>query len=156
MTDCWILDDSQGQSRQKETPVAHYSCQRWQVRDESGWSTATSSASAHSAQPLELASLIYNFKAPGSVLERCGHVFVWGVCVSHYSYVSPEWAMAIQSLCEEWERRREAHLDMRSQIIHLTLHQEGSTERRRAKLKESEIKTGHERGRQKEEKQTRP
>lgn len=50
--------------------------------------------------------------------------------------------MAIQALCVQSERRREAHLDMRSQIIHLTLRQEGSTERRRAKLKESEEKKG--------------
>lgn len=43
-------------------------------------------------------------------------------------------------LCAERERERkqEANLDMRSQIIHLTLRQEGSTGHRRAKLKQSE------------------
>lgn len=69
-------------------------------------------------------------------------------CVSHYSFVSPEWVVAIQALCVQSERRREAHLHMRSQIIHLTLRQEGSTERRRAKLKESEEKKGKKRGNQ--------
>lgn len=54
--------------------------------------------------------------------------------------------MAIQALCVQSERRREAHLDMRSQIIHLTLRQEGSTERRRATLKESEEKKGEKKG----------
>lgn len=67
-------------------------------------------------------------------------------CVSHYSFVSPEWVVAIQALCVQSERRREAHLHMRSQIIHLTLRQEGSTERRRAKLKESEEKKGKKKG----------
>lgn len=124
--------------------------ERWQVREVSGRSIATSSASAHSIEPLEMASSICNFKAPGSVLERCGHVYVCvylacvrvRACVSHYSFVSPEWVVAIQALCVQSERRREAHLDMRSQIIHLTLRQEGSTERRRAKLKENEEKKG--------------
>lgn len=130
--------------------------ERWRVREVSGWSIATSSASAHSIEPLEMASSICNFKAPGSVLERCGHVYVCvylacvrvRACVSHYSFVSPEWVVAIQALCVQSERRREAHLDMRSQIIHLTLRQEGSTERRRAKLKESEEKKGKKRGNQ--------
>lgn len=72
----------------------------------------------------------------GEVLGVCVCVLA---CVAHYSFVSPEWAVAIQSpLCAEREKRREAHLDMRSQIIHLTLRQEGSTKRKRAKLKESE------------------
>lgn len=125
----------------KEAPVAHYGCQRWQVREASGRSIATSSASPHSIEPLDLASSICNFKAPESELERCGHVYMFVrcvfVCVAHYSFVSP-WVSRGHSvpLCAGRVRRREAHLDMRSQIMYLTLHQEGSTERRRAKLKE--------------------
>lgn len=58
-------------------------------------------------------------------------------------------------LCAERERRRKAHLNMRSQIIHLTLCQEGSTACRRVKLKESEErKRGEESEMKGEEKQT--
>lgn len=129
MTDCWILDDAQGQSWRKEAPVAHYSCQRWQVREASGRSIATSSASAHS---IELASSICNFKAPGSALERCAHVCVclFGVCarvlVRGSLLICVPWVSHSHSvpLCAERVRGREAHLDMRSQIIHLTLRQE--------------------------------
>ena len=49
VTDCWILDDSQGQrwlkkkknkTKKTEAPVAHYGRQRWQVRRASGRSIA--------------------------------------------------------------------------------------------------------------------
>lgn len=126
----------------KEAPVAHYSCQRWQVKEASGRSIATSYASAHSIEPLELASSICNFKAPESELERCGHVYMFVrcvfVCVCGSLLICVPWVSRGHSvpLCAERVRRREAHLDMRSQIMYLTLHQEGSAERRRAKLKE--------------------
>lgn len=71
----------------------------------------------------------------------CVFVYVCGSLLICVPWVSRgHWV----PLCAERVRRREAHLDMRSQIIHLTLRREGSVERRRAKLKESEEKTGNE------------
>lgn len=101
----WLLNIGWLSRRElaEEAPVAHYGHQRWQVRAASGQSIATSSA--RSIEPLAQASSICNFKAPGSVLERCEqvYVFVLRVCLwvhaAHYSFVSPEWATAIQSLC---------------------------------------------------------
>lgn len=94
-----------------------------------------------SIESLDVASSICNFKAPGRALKRCVHsACLFSVCVyvAHYSFVSPEWIVSIRALCAQSEGRRELHLDMRSQIIHLTLRQEGSTERRRARLNEWE------------------
>lgn len=80
------------------------------------------------------------------------------VCVCGSLLICVPWVSCGHSvpLCAQWERRREAHLDMRSQIIHLTLRQEGSTEHKRAKLKESEEGKKRERERnEREEKQTK-
>lgn len=89
-----------------------------------------------SIESLDLASSICNFKAPGRALKGCVHsACLFSLCVAHYSFVSLEWIVSIRALCAQSEGRRELHLDTRSQIIHLTLRQEGSTEHRRAKLK---------------------
>lgn len=88
------------------------------------------------------------------------YVFVWCVCMCVLAcgslLICVPWVSCGHSvpLCAEWERRREAHLDMRSQIIHLTLRQEGSTEHKRAKLKESEGGKERERN-EREKKQTK-
>lgn len=76
----------------------------------------------------------------------CLFVLSGRTSVAHYSFVRPRWVVAIQPLlCTEREAggpggrgRQEAHPQRRSQIIHLVLRREGSTEHRRAKLKENE------------------
>lgn len=153
--DYWPTDASQGQTWKKEAPVAHYSCRRWQVREVEclvnrhllclctfNWAFGAGVINTRLQSPWECA---------GEVWWCVGSVCVWLI-----THLCPLSELRPFSPFVLTARRREAHLDMRSQIIYLTLRQKGFTERRRVKLKGSdEKKAGNERGRQKKVKQTR-
>ena len=148
VTDCWILDDSQGQrwlknkknkTKKTEAPVAHYGRQRWQVRRASGRSIAI---------PLCLCAFNWAFGAgiinmqlqsPLGAHWRgagvCVCVCLFARCVlvrvAHYSFVSPEWAAAIQSLlCAG--RARETRGPSRHEITDYTLNASPKRARRSA------------------------
>lgn len=116
--------------KKTEAPVAHYGRQRWQVRWASGRSIAI---------PLCLCAFNWAFGAGiinmqlqrplgarwrGAGVCVCVCVYLaWCVLVrvAHYSFVSPEWAAAIQSLlCAG--RARETRGPSRHEITDYTLN----------------------------------
>ena len=147
VTDCWILDDSQGQrwlkKKKKQNKKNRGTCCSLRPSEMTG-QTGEWTVNSHPPLPLRIQLSLWSWhhqyatsKPPGSALERCGRVCVCvcvcvcllGVCLCVWLITHlcpPSEPRPFSPFCAPGERgRREAHLDMRSQIIHLTLRQRG-------------------------------
>ena len=155
VTDCWILDDSQGQrwlkkkknkTKKTEAPVAHYGRQRWQVRRASGRSIAIplclcafNWAFGAGIINMQLQSpLGAHWRGAGVCVCVCVCVCLLGVCLCVWLITHlcpPSEPRPFSPFCAPGERgRREAHLHIRSQIIYLARRQRGRQGAREGKI----------------------